>query len=685
MPNRLYSLTTSPRPNLSAFVMALGLIGADPAGAGRQPEHLMDMSLESLMAVEIASVARQSETLAETAASVYVISREEIRRSGATTVPDALRLAPGLEIRAIDANKTAMAIRGFNSGASSNKLLVMIDGRTIYTSLLSGVFWEHHDLMLADIDRIEVVRGPGATMWGANAVNGVINIITRDSSETQGALFEAVAGSDPTGRQAALRHGGAIGGDIRYRWYGRYLDRGDFRMADGRADDDGRTVAQFGARMDWRPRPGDHVTVQGDYYDGHYHQTLYDAPTVLDPDTFLPISGTTHERGQMSGGNFIARWQRDLAGGGSTALQFYYDRFERNDSVAPHSTDTWDLDFQHRLSGTDSIGLIWGAGYRHVAYQFDPQPHIVLEPASGDIDTISAFAQIDYQLTPELKLSAGTKFEYNELTEFEYQPTIRMLWRATERQTAWGSISRAIRTPSLMESFSRSELALVPSEPSIRYTSFGNTDLDHEDILVYEAGYRAQISPGFSFDASLYFNDYDNLVNSEFDPTPYFTESGILFRYDFRNNLRGETYGLDLSAEWHPMERWRLVAGYSTIRFSLETKRGSSDTATAPSIEASSPRHQLQLRSYVDLGHDLEFDVSAFWTSRLPGNEALFLEEIDSHLRLDLHLGWQPHHNVSLGLFVHDALSDQNVDFRHSNTVRGEVPRSVFGRLRVNW
>ncbi len=644
---------------------------------------LTEMSLESLMDVEVTSVAKKPQTLSDTAASVYVISREEIRRSGATTIPDALRLVPGLEIAYVDGNKATMAIRGFNSAGSSNKLLVLIDGRVIYTALLAGVFWEHQDTLIADIDRIEVIRGPGGTLWGANAVNGVINIITRNAAETQGGLAEGIVGSDPVGNHGAVRYGGEMGDEAHYRAYVKYLDRGEFRTAAGAGADDDRQVGQGGGRIDWQPTIRDSITLQADVYDGSFRQNVFSQPlSFTNPTTF-------NETGDMRGGNVIFRWERALERGGETALQFYYDRFERDDSIAPHSTDTLDTEFQHGFALSDRFELLWGLGYRRVEYDFDNLPTLQLSPSSDGLETFSSFLQGDYDITDRLWLTLGSKFEHNDFTGFEYQPSVRMRWHPYERHTVWGAVSRAVRTPAIFDAFSRTDVFQIegapPFIPPTLFSLFGNRDLKSEEVLAYEVGYRGQLQPNLSLDVSLFYNEYDNLINFEPDPVPVFEPPNLLFRFDADNQLKGESYGFEATTEWQVHERWRLVTGYSLTKLSLRTDQPSLDTSTAASIENSSPQQQFQLRSYLDLPHNLEFDVSLFWVDRLPGDPELFMQEVDEYLRLDLHLGWQPIPDLSLDLFAQNLLQDQHPEFRDGVVLRSEVPRAVFGRVRLAW
>lgn len=649
-------------------------------------EDLMELSLESLMDVRVTTASKTPQALAETAASVYVVSREDIRRSGATTLPDALRLVPGMEVINVDGNKAAVALRGFNSGASSNKLLVMIDGRVIYTALLSGVFWQHQDVLMADIDRIEVIRGPGATMWGANAVNGVINIITRDAADTTGGLVEGIAGTDPIGTQGAVRYGAELGDSAHYRIYGKYRNQGEFETASGRSARDDLRMAQAGGRVDWRPGARDHITFQGDVYDGSFHQHVLEQPLVFDPFTFEWLSGIFREQGEMRGGNGLVRWQRELDSGQHAAVQFYYDRFERDDSLAPHSTDTWDLDFQHSFAAGTRLDVLWGLGYRRVEYDFEPITHIQLSPSSGATDLYSSFIQGQYRLRDDLHLTLGSKFEHNSFTGFEVQPSARVLWQASEDHSFWSAVSRAVRTPALFDVFGRTDLFVTAGQPpNILFSVFGNREVEAEELIAYEAGYRSQLRDNLSLDVSLFYNRYDNLINFEPQQEITFEPPNLLFSFSAENRAQATARGLEISSEWQAHEHLRLKGGYSLTQVSARTDRDSQDLFTKTAIETAGPQQQFQIRSYLDLPHDLEFDVALHWVDRLPGDQEMFFQPVDDYLRADLRLGWQPRPDLSLELFLHNALDNRRREFRDTNVISSEVPRTIFARLRMTW
>lgn len=654
------------------LVLLLGIVPAiSPVHGEETSADLTELSLESLMDVEITSVAKKPQKVSDAAASVYVIKAEDIHRSGATNIPEALRLAPGLEIAFIDSNKAAMAIRGFNSGSSSNKLLVLIDGRTVYTTLVSGVFWEHQDIMLADIDRIEVIRGPAGTLWGANAVNGVINIITKNAAETTGGLVEGGGGTDPHTGFAALRYGGKLGENAHYRVYGKYLDRGEFNFQDGTGANDGRQARQLGGRLDWKITGKDHITLQGDVHEANFRQNAFEAPFNF----FAPVE--FNESGNIRGGNAIFRWTHQLEGDDETALQIYYDRFERDDSLIPHTTDTWDVDFQHQKTLSDRLQMLWGLGYRHIDYQFENTPGIQLTPDGQGLDQYSAFLQGDYDLTDKIRITLGSKFEHNDFTGFEFQPSLRLRWQPHEYHTIWAAVSRAVRTPAVFDTDSRTNLFIIPGAPGLLFSLFGSRDLDVEELVAYELGYRELLRPNLSLDISLFYNDYDNLLTSEPDPAPVFEPPNLVFSSTLDNRMTGETYGIDAVAEWKPLDYWRLVAGYSFLKMALHRDKTSGDVFTEATLEGSSPQQQFQLRSYLDLPHNIQFDTSLFWVDELAGQ----FPAVDDYLRLDFHLGWKPVKDVSLDLFLQNVLEDQHQEFGFGS----EVPRSIFARIRLNW
>lgn len=664
-----------------SILIALSISTAASQAAGTV-DDLTEMSLESLMEVEVTSVSRKPQSLSEAAAAIHVITREEIRRSGVTSLPEALRLAPGLQVARVNGNAWAISARGFNS-IISNKLLVMIDGRSIYNPVFSGVHWGQYDVVLADIDRIEVIRGPGGTLWGANAVNGVINIITRPAAETQGGLAEA-GGGDPEGGFGTLRYGGELGKSARYRAYGKHTERSALETASGGdASDDGEQ-SQIGGRVDWQLSQIDQITLQGDAYTGDFGQRLF--VSSLTPPGMFNVT----DMGDKHGHNVLLNWKRLLTADSHFELQTYYDHYTRDSRISREEVSTWDVDFHHDTKPHERLAMLWGLGYRHQDIELGERFTVQFDETSRNLDTFRSFIQGDIDLTQKLRLTLGSKLEHNDFTGFEYQPNARMLWQVTDNHSLWAAISRAVRTPSLVDDDTRSNLFVITNGLPLLFQGVGNRDLDAEELIAYEIGWRGQPRQNLRLDIAAFYNDYDKLRSSEFSPAPEFRTDPVphlLFRSLADNQLRGETYGLEASAEWQATEHWRLTASYSLLEMDLAARPGSADSFTASAIENSNPEQQFQIRSYLDLPHNLEFDTSIYWVDELPGLNIAGVpsSRIDDYLRLDLHLGWQPAPGLQIGLFAQNLLDDRHFETNQFIFSATAVPRGVFGRIRWTW
>src|SRR5258705_3459759 len=488
------------------------------ANAGAQSQKSVPdvtaLSMEDLMNMQVTSVSKRTQKVADAAAAVFVITQEDIRRSGAASIPEALRLAPGLEVARIDENKWAIASRGFN-GRFDNKLLVLIDGRSVYTPLFSGVYWNVQDVLLEDIDRIEVIRGPGATLWGANAVNGVINIISKKAKDTQSAIVTAGAGTEERG-SGGVRYGSKIG-DTSYRAYGKYFNWGPSLYSNGTTAHDGWDALRGGFRADWTPAGSNSLTLQGDIYQSKYGETL----TV--PSLNAPYSNTFPNNGKYSGGNILGRWNHSSEGS-SMSLQMYYD----NTTIADNSLfvdhqNIFDMDFQDGFHLGNSQQFVWGLGYRSIRDRNDPSFSVSLQPNQLTLNHFSAFVQDEISLENNLlRLTLGAKFEHNAYNSFKVQPNARLLWTLTPNQSVWTAVSRAVRTPALTEDGLRLNSAVVPPATPANPTPFpaivsgsGSHQFQSEDLLAYELGYRGQRTSSFSADISSFQNNYSNLRTAE--------------------------------------------------------------------------------------------------------------------------------------------------------------------------
>ena len=634
------------------------------------PDDLTDMSLEALMNIEVTSVSKKPQKQSEAAAAIFVITNDDLRRWGVTNIPEALRRVPGIEVARIDANKWAITSRGFNS-RFANKLLVLIDGRSVYTPLFAGVYWDSQDVVLEDVDRIEVIRGPGGTLWGANAVNGVINIITKNAADTQGNMVSVTAGNEVKGI-GSVRHGGKLKNGADYRIYAKYASYDEGYNPDG-AHDDWRT-GQIGFRSDWVKTDRDSITLQGDYYRGKAGQlvNIPSGPSGPPPTTVIPTVDDT----DTNGGNLLFRWSRVLENTSNFALQIYYDHVGRDGAVLFEDRDTFDIDFQHHFRWRDRHDVVWGFDYRHTHDDTDNNATFSLDPASKNVNLYSAFIQDEVSLKDNLRLTAGIKLEHNDFSGFEYQPNVRLAWAVDDSQTWWGSVSRAVRTPSRGEH--DVTLRLVPpatSDPGIPVYAQGNNDYDAEDLVAYELGYRFNYRNVWSVDAATFYNDYDNLrtLDPQLDQGP---PAAVLFPFD--NNMKGKTYGVELAGQWQVRRGWRLNASYTWLDMQLRLTDGSSDSASQ-SAEQASPVSKAAVWSALDFGNNLQFDAAL----RYVGDIEVSGARIDSYVEADLRLGWEARPGLELSIIGQNLLDNRHPEYLPDfiNTQPTEVERSIYGRI----
>ncbi len=641
---------------------------------------ITELSLEELMDMKITSVSKKPQKMYDAAAAVFVITQDDIRRSGVTSIPEALRLAPGLEVARIDANKWAITSRGFN-GRFANKLLVLIDGRSVYTPLFSGVFWQMKDTMLEDVERIEVIRGPGATLWGANAVNGVINIITKNAAETRGGLVSARIGTEDKG-SGSIRYGAKVGEDAYFRVYAKYTDRDNAVFASGSDANDNWDLVRSGFRLDWESSEDDSWTLQGDVFGGNNRQT------VTEPSLSAPYSKTFQDNNRIGGGNILTRWKHVFSESSDMALRVYYDRTEHEDTTLREDRDTFDIDFQHRFALGESQEILWGGGYRFTSGDIGNRFSVALDPDSRKDHLYSAFVQDDITLLKDqLRLTIGSKFEHNDYTGFEYQPNARLLITPDSHHTIWAAVSRAVRTPSQVEHNARINTSVVPpgtsQNPSalpVLLTAQGDDDFKSEELTAYEVGYRVLATDNLFVDIATFYNVYDNLrtletgaTSLEASPAPLH----LVLPSTIGNKMSGETYGAELAADWRPMDGWRLQATYSYLRILLHLDDGSTDTISE-SAEDESPRNQFSLRSSMDIARDVEFDLWLRYVDDLPSLN------VDSYVSLDARLGWNLRKNLVLSIVGRNLLDNRHPEFGTPlfvNTLPTEVERSVYGKI----
>ncbi len=655
------------------------------ASGSAQSQDLPDvtaMSVEDLMNVQVTSVSKRTQKLADAAAAIFVITQDDIRRSGATTIPEALRMVPGIEVARIDENKWAISSRGFN-GRFANKLLVLIDGRSVYTPLFSGVYWNVQDVMLEDVDRIEVIRGPGATLWGANAVNGVINIITKSAKSTQSALATAGGGTEMRGL-SNLRYGGRLNKGTYYRAYAKYFNVGPSRDPFfGRRADDDWDALRGGFRADWTPKSPDSFTLQGDIYRSRYGETL----TV--PSLEAPYSSTFPNQGRISGGNFLGRWNHAFENS-STSLQAYYDRTNiAENSLFKDHQNIFDIDFQHAFHASGSQEFIWGLGYRSIADSNDSSFAVSLRPDQNTLNQFSAFAQDEISLLDKrVRVTLGSKLEYNEFTGLELEPNARVLWNITHNQSVWTAVSRAVRTPALTERGLRLNSVVIPpggpGNPSPLPTIvavFGSDKFKSEDLLAYEVGYRVQLTSNLSADIATFYNYYTHLRSAEpgapfleADPAPVHFVAPLIAD----NKMSGGTYGTELFADWRVLPKWKLSGSYSYLQMNIRKNADSLDP-TPDNPGPASARHQFYVRSSLDLLKRLEHDVVVRYVDQLPGLN------VPSYYSVDTHFSYRVPGGVELSIGSQNLLNKRHLEFAPDfiNTSPTEVGRTIYGS--VTW
>ncbi|MEO5820010.1 MAG: TonB-dependent receptor [Vicinamibacteraceae bacterium] len=614
---------------------------------------LTRISVEDLMRLEVTSVSKKERPLGTSPAAVFVLTNEDIRRSGLTSLPELLRLVPGLHVARIDGSKWAVSARGFN-GRFANKLLVLVDGRTVYSPLYSGVYWDEVDVPLGDIERVEVIRGPGATMWGANAVNGVINVITKDAGATQGTSLSLTTGSEDR-IAASARYGGTLGNGLSWRAWGKAFDRGPLARPDGSAASDGWRMGRAGFRADYRPNDTDDVTLQGDLHSGHEDQTsaalLYSAP----------YRQLFDERADVDGRNLVARWTRTHSPQSETSLQVFTDHTRRSESLIGHTRSTLDIDFQHRQALGRRHDLVWGLGYRRGHSLLTNSDLVFFADTDHREWLASAFAEDEIQLAPErLTLTLGMKVERNVYSGVELQPNVRAMWSVSSRDSIWTAITRGVRTPSLLENGANVKVAATPGPQGLPavITVIGNGTPDVESLWATEVGYRRHWS-AVSLDVSAFRNNYGSLFSlnpgapelvmeqTPFIRVPYFIDSA----------LHGRAYGVEGSGTWRVRQGWTLTAGYTFLDLALTSDGVEQPGLSFESTEDDSPKHQVVLRSLTSFGRRWEADASLFLRS------ASDEDRVPAAARLDLRAGYRVSDRLTVSVAGTNLLDAHHFEF----------------------
>ncbi|MCH2038246.1 MAG: TonB-dependent receptor [Rickettsiales bacterium] len=619
-------------------------------------------ALFNLEGVKVVSVSKKQENSFDAASAIYVITQDDIERSGATSIPEALRLAPGLEVAKTDSNKWAISSRGFNR-VFANKILVLIDGRSVYTPLFSGTAWDVQDTILEDISRIEVIRGPGATLWGSNAVNGVINIITKDASLTQGNHVSLTAGNEIQSK-SSYRYGGKIGDKTYYRIYGKHRKYDNSKLLNGEDANDAWEFASAGFRADIRQDASNRFTLQGDLYN-----STNDAPGIGIPSSLSQIS----DNEDIKGGNIMFKWDHAISSHSTFNLQSYLDYDSRSFFSLDQERYTFDIELQHSYDFSDRNELVWGGGYRIFKDELnsnaiDGVNIIDYTPDESYNNLYNAFIQHKYSIVPKkLVLTTGTKFEHNYYTGLETQPSVRLAWYPNHQSTVWSSVTRSVRIPSRGE---RTINLIAAGTNPFFLRQTGNPNFDSEELIAYELGYRVKPRSNLKFDIATFYNDYDSLRSFELvSPLDIIVD----------NNVSANAFGGEITAEWNVKPNWQLIASYGYLNLQLHTNEGSTDIFTEADEERS-PENQFKLRSHVNVTPDIEWDTIAYYVDELNNFG------VNDYVRLDLRLGWTPKENVRLSLVGQNLLDDKHQEFSGASLSQPtQVERSFYGNLTVNF
>jgi iron complex outermembrane receptor protein len=658
----------------SIAVCALVVYGSDSRAQSPAPHpsisELKQLSVDQLTDVEVTLVSRAEERLGGAPAAVTVVTNEDIRRSGATSVPEALRLVPGIHVARQTSDTWAISSRGFSS-VSSEKLLVLSDTRSVYTPLFSGVFWDVQDYLLQDIDRIEVVRGPGATLWGSNAVNGVINITTKSAKDTQGLYGEANAGSEVRA-SAAARYGGRFGDRGYYRVFGSVVDRDTSFIGPGPTADDWR-LGHLGARTDWESLDGSSLTIQSDLYHGSIGRL---SPSVS-------VTGRPGPSGSLdvdvSGGNLLGRYRRRTSNASEIELRVYYDRTHRDDPSYLDDLDTFDADFQQRLALGFRQEVTWGVNDRLTANRNRGKGVFALEPASSRDNLVSGFAQDQLTLRKSLRLTVGTKLEHNDFSGFETQPSARVAWDVSAPQTVWLAVSRAVRVPTRLERDIAIDVTNPAGNPVVRL--LGNDEFESEKLLAYELGYRRQVSRPVFVDVAAFHNRYDGLASLEIEaPSAFIDASGrTVIPIRNRNLTDGRARGVEVLGNVMPRKEWRVNASYAYLDLTIEPH--GQDANRGRFFDGATPRHQFGLRSFVDLPASFQLDGqlrSLSAVRRLP--PLVSGTGIDGYTELDLRLAWRGWQQMELSIVGQNLLHPHHAEFGPP-AQRGEMERGMYAKV----
>lgn len=648
---------------LFLILAALALPHLSYAQSDSNLDDLLELDFKNLSEV-VTSVSKKPESSFQAAAAIQVITQEDIKFSGVRNLAEALRMVPGIQVSRSDSSNWAITSRGFNDGFG-NKLLVLIDGRSIYTPLFSGVYWDMQDTLLQDIERIEVIRGPGATLWGANAVNGIINIITKKASDTQGTIISTGYGNEEKGFLEG-RYGGNIDNKTFHRTYLKLFNKDETKTIAGNDGGNDWSGARGGFRIDHEQSKEHSFTFQGDVYDQDVNLNL-NLPTNTSP--FInPISDTVEQFGT----NLLAKWNYKASDNINHTLQVYYDHAQYYYALLKHDISTFDIDFQSTWNLNKQNEIVWGTGYRYISDHLRGTDLISYVPEKRNVDLYSAFIQNKFTIIPEtLSLTFGSKFEHNDFTGFEIQPSIRSTWTPSPNHTVWAAISRAVRTPNRSED----DVSVVVSNLNPGFIRWvGNRQFESEDVLAYEIGYRIKPKRNLLIDTTIFYNEYDDLRTNELDFSaniPADTALGL----PFHNGAEGTTYGIEIASTWNVRDNWEIKAAYSYLNVDIQLKDFSTDSL-ALEDEGKAPKNQFNIRSNIYLPHNVELSNSLYYVDNLSSIG------IPSFIQFDSRVSWEPVEGLELSLVGLNLFDDRHQEFTaplHGEA--NEIDRSIYGQI----
>jgi iron complex outermembrane receptor protein len=682
LPNSNTSMKTSTRKHaltvLAAQVCFFAHFAAPTLAASEGDNQYLDMDLAQLMQVTITSVSKRPQVLVDTAAAAFVITQEDIRSSGVTSIPEALAMAPGIQVARISSSKWSISSRGFG-GYTSNKLLVLIDGRSVYTPAYSGTFWDMQNTLLEDIDRIEVIRGPGGTIWGANAVNGVINIITKKSQDTIGTMVRAGVG-DQEKMTMGARYGNTIGSSAYGRFYVTANDRDSNVLASNDQDaQDGWHNVQGGFRMDGMVGSKNEWNLQGDLYKNEGEQIVY--PFWLDTS---PYRVTNYDDYSANGNNLTGSWKHRLASGDLLSLTAYYDRNDRKESYYEQNFNTLDLNLQYETTLGDRNSLTMGTGFRQVDSASKNTFQVYIPDQTNEL--YSVFLQDEIKMIADrLWLTLGTKYEHNAYTGNEWQPSARLLFKPAVNHSLWTAVARAVRTPSMIENSGSITVASYPTPLGTQTMSLtSNPDFGSESLIAYEAGYRWQARKDLSLDVAVYYNDYDDIYYTLPSTDP--TNPDLLLT----NGKEGNGQGVEAAVNWKTNAWLSLIFTYTWQEIELNEKNSATSTSWGLGEDfttTTSPRHQASIRSAIDLAENWQLNCWLRYVDNIKGRNTVdptTLVPVDSYFLLDSNLIWKPKQDLEIMLAVQNLLNSSQLEYvSELITPPTEIERGVYGK--VTW